>query len=212
MNHISDPYIRKVLKSVIFRMLTLKEFIKEAEYPIDMFMVDNFHKNLDDYISLEKLIKSYTKYQLYYQRYEGAMLIIKQDELINELKEMRIEQKEMRMEQHVQTEMLENMTTKLDVATDERAPRTESITKYERFILMKLNKKASPWDYCVIGRQRSSANQALKDKREMYKQLEVVIDLDYQTNAINLFNLIKQEIGKKQNLINDINESRRDLE
>jgi Protein of unknown function (DUF3627)/MSV199 domain len=51
------------------------------------------------------------------------------------------------------------------------------------------------WDYYVIRAQKNSATRAYKSR------LEVVIDIEYQPNAINLFNHIKESLRNERKVV-----------
>jgi hypothetical protein len=54
LNNINCPYIKKAFECVYNNVsgMTIKEFIKVSEFPIDNFMVDNFFNNLNDDIPI----------------------------------------------------------------------------------------------------------------------------------------------------------------
>lgn len=107
----------------------------------------------------------------------------------------------MKEEQEVQTEILDEVVNKLDKATDERAPRTKSITKQGQFLLVELNSPVSPWHYYVIRAQRGSVKQAYQKLVEKYPNCSIKLKIKYQPNAVNLFNLIREDIFKVKKLV-----------
>jgi phage anti-repressor protein len=167
------------------------------------------------YISLEKLIKTYMKYQLYQQRFKNQILEIANKEHREMIRELRSSNQslvvsnqnitntlqEMKEEQEVQTEALDEVVSRLDRATDERAPRTRSTATHGQFLLIELNTPASPWHFYVIRAQRAAARTARANMLRKYPNAIVKLKLDYQPNAVNLFNLIKEELKTQNHVI-----------
>ena len=54
LNSITNPYLKKVFEVPAnnVKMLSINEFIRLSEYPIDNFMVDRFFNNLNDDIPM----------------------------------------------------------------------------------------------------------------------------------------------------------------
>ncbi len=93
------------------------------------------------------------------------------------------------------------MVDKLDRATDERAPRPRLNSKHGRFMLIKLNSPVSPWHFYVIRAQRDSAAKSVSNILEKYTKATVLLKIEYQPNAVNLFNLIKEELRTQRKVI-----------
>jgi hypothetical protein len=151
--------------------------------------------------TLSELFDLYVNYQSEYKSKQLSIKDAKIDELLKSSKEQTALMKDIRTEQEEQTNMLDSMVDKLDKATDERAPRTRSIVKHGRFMLVKLNKKGHSWEYYVIRAQRTNATQSYKNIAEKFPGNEIILDIEYQPNAINLFNLIKEELRKNRAVI-----------
>jgi phage anti-repressor protein len=174
------------------------------------------------YISLETLIKIYAKYQYYQQKYQSYLLQqankelhIKLDTMINEFKESRIELKmvnskldavqEELKDAHedieINQEVLEEVRTKLDVATDDRVVKTKSITKRDKFVVLRTNDPASNWIYYAVRVQHASLKRTLKKLKNQYPNSTELIGIEYQPNGINFFNLVKEKLKKEQGKI-----------
>jgi phage anti-repressor protein len=167
------------------------------------------------YLALEKLIKIYAKYQYYQQIFKNQILEIADREHRECIKRLdksnfRLEESnkrleailtEMKQEQEVQTEVLDEVVDKLDKATDERAPRTRSASKQGQFLLIELNSQVSPWQYYVIRAQKGSIKQTYTKLIEKYPNCEIKLKINYQPNAVNLFNLIKEELRNVRKVI-----------
>jgi hypothetical protein len=101
----------------------------------------------------------------------------------------------------VQTEILEEVSYKLNVATEERAPRTQSKETHPRFILVELNDPSSPYDYYVIRTQKKNVKSAYNKLKAKHKNAKAKIIIKYQPNAVNLFNLIKEELRDNRKVV-----------
>lgn len=87
------------------------------------------------------------------------------------------------------------ISKQLIIAKDERAPKTKDCSKHNKFMLLKLNDPTQQWEFMAIRIQKKSEKDRLEDIKLKYPKLTIVIDSKkYQPNAINLFNLIKQEL------------------
>ena len=167
------------------------------------------------YMDLEEFYKLYGDYQMYF----GQNCISKLDALLSETKASREEHKvamtkseennkklltiltEMKGEQEAQTEILEEVSYKLNVATDERAPRTQSEETHPRFILVELNDPSSPYEYYVIRTQKKYVKSAYSKLKAKHKNAKAKIIIKYQPNAVNLFNLIKEELRDAKKVV-----------
>lgn len=108
---------------------------------------------------------------------------------------------EVKNEQEAQTEILEEVSYKLNVATDERAPRTQSEETHPRFILVELNDPGSPYEYYVIRTQKKYVKSAYSKLKAKHKNAKAKIIIKYQPNAVNLFNLIKEELRDAKKVV-----------
>jgi phage anti-repressor protein len=153
------------------------------------------------YLALEKLIKIYAKYQYYQQIFKNQILEIADREHRECIKRLENILTEMKQEQEVQTEVLDEVVIKLDKATDERAPRTRSASKQGQFLLIELNSPVSPWQYYVIRAQKGSIKQTYTKLVEKYPNCAIKLKINYQPNAVNLFNLIKEELRNVRKVI-----------
>lgn len=86
------------------------------------------------------------------------------------------------------------LTDKIDRATDERAPRANS---YGSFLLLQLNDPESYFQFYVIRAERKRAIKARDRIVSKHINATTAIEIDYQPNAMNLFTLIKEDLGKK---------------
>lgn len=134
----------------------------------------------DYFLALEILVKYYSKYQTTYQKRKCDILTI---------------------ENTLLTQNLIEMNAKLDVATDDRAPKTKDSEIRNKFYLLKLNNPACANHYYVIRAQVKNAKKALEKKKEAFPNLTIILEIKYQPNAINLFNLVKEAFRKLRSMI-----------
>ena len=177
----------------------------------------------DYFLTLEILMKTYMSYQVEFQKHASEMLQRQNNELImmnNELsrkldeiaensniliekQEELLEQfDEMKGENEIQGESIRKMSQKLGIATTERAVRTKNTRTHEKFILVELNDPQYEWKYSVIRAQKFTANKKLKSLKDVHSESKICIEIEYQPNSINLFNLIKEELKDKRKVIN----------
>jgi phage anti-repressor protein len=148
------------------------------------------------YIALEKLVKLYIQYQVLYKTHKITLLLKANDELHKKVDNLTNMLTGMQEEMSTQTNTLNTMVTKLD-----NIPKTSSTSTRGRFLLIKLNKVVSPWDYYVIRAQKVAAKRAYKDIHEKFPNAKIELRIDYQPNAVNLFNLVKEELRTRRRVI-----------
>ncbi len=139
------------------------------------------------YISLEQLIKTYSKYQLYCQINQTRILKIANTEL-----NRKVDKQSKQLSKLQST--LDIMNTKLDRATDERAPKTTNRTKHEEFVVLKLNDRNYTWQYYVIRCQAGSVTGRVASLRTDFPRMKKIIQITYQPNSKNLYNLMKENL------------------
>jgi hypothetical protein len=158
----------------------------------------------------ERLEKSHHELMAEFEKVNKMMsiqntLIERQTETIVSQSEIMTRQNEtledMKLDMKDQTEILDEMNEKLNTATDERAPKTKNPNKHGMFHLIQLNSPDSRWDYYVIRGQKLSVSNSLNTLKTKHPRYEIKLTIEYQPNAINLFNLIKEELRGKRRVI-----------
>jgi hypothetical protein len=96
---------------------------------------------------------------------------------------------------------LEEVEDKLDVATDDRVVTTQNPEMHGMFLLLELNNPDHPWSYYAIRRQRKTALVRLEEMRLAHPNLEVCLNIGYQPNTINLFNVVKEKLRNTRHVI-----------
>ena len=82
---------------------------------------------------------------------------------------------------------------KLGIAVEDRAPLPEDKRKQERFVLLKTN-DPDYWPYYTIRSQDSYATRKLKEKKEEFPKMKVLLDLKCNPNSKTLYNRIKEQL------------------
>jgi hypothetical protein len=100
-----------------------------------------------------------------------------------------------------QTKQLETVQSKLGIAVETRAPLPKSLSKTERFLLLKRSQKTNglqpEYQYYTIRAQETTAKQSLKTQGTMYN-IVVLLDLNCHPNSRTLYIRIKDELSKKK--------------
>jgi hypothetical protein len=106
-------------------------------------------------------------------------------------------------ERHDETmEVLNDVSYQLNTAVEERAPRTSDSTKHESFVLARLNNKGDPVvKYYAVRNQVSSIKTTLRRLKTKYPDMQVLVEIGYQPNSKNLFNLMKEYLMVKEKKI-----------
>lgn len=163
----------------------------------------------DYFLTLELLVKYYCEYQTAFEKRlnEFAKKLIKEKEntitVLNNKLDKIIRQNDVLLNRNdelkedvaVNQEILIEINTKFDIATDDRSPKTKSITKRDKFMIVKLNDPKSQWDYYAIRTQHASLKRTLKKLKIKYSKSKELITIPYQPNGINFFNLMKEKLG-----------------
>jgi hypothetical protein len=148
---------------------------------------DNGDRVREYMVQLDKLFNLYLEYQSMYKTNQLTIKDARIDELIENVK--------------IQTEMLtdmkedlEELNQKFDISSDERAVRTNDESKHAGFLILRLNNPLFPWAYYAVRAQRRSLNATLKKLRKKHSNMETLIEIPYQPNGINFFNLMREKL------------------
>ena len=191
------------------------------------------------YIFLEECIYYYNQYQLKFKDSTIKRIEKNTELLLQELREERLQAEkdrkhfdeyrraaeESRIQNHEELESMKEIlldtNEKLDRATDDRVPKSKSITKLEYLIIRKTNSKTEKYKYYIIKCQR----QAITERINAYSQYNIELlrieycpnagnlytrikerlkdNIDYSYSKLNLINITEKEFIKKVNEIND---------
>lgn len=150
------------------------------------------------YLELERLYFTYTKYTVMFRERQIKCKDTKIDLLIMQMSDIIKENKIQTHKIDIQTKNLErvlqlneDIAEKLDIATDERAPKSEDVKKHEMFILMQLNNRRYNYAYYVLCRQKESIQDGLDNILKRHPNASEALRIEYQPNSKNLFQLIK---------------------
>ncbi|CCV02164.1 hypothetical protein IIV25_146L [Invertebrate iridovirus 25] len=173
------------------------------------------------YIDLEKLLKVYTEYTLYFNHRESQRKITSLEKMMANMdltlqkqEEERQKDREimLRQEQYMRSlgisleevkdqneELLDDnkeVKRKLGIAVEDRAPLPEDESKRERFVLIKRN-DPEYYPYYTIRAQEGYTTRKLKFEKTNFPNLEVLLDFKCNPNSKTLFNRIKENLKTK---------------
>ncbi|ADO00378.1 hypothetical protein WIV_gp035 [Wiseana iridescent virus] len=174
------------------------------------------------YIDLEKLLKLYVEYTLYFNHRESQRKITNLEEMMAKMDldmKIREETRELEREKDRQymrslgisleevkdqnEELLDNnkglkknvkdIKRKLGIAVEDRAPLPVDEDKQERFVLLKRNDDQH-YQYYTVRAQYGYTERKIKTNRLLFPQLEILLDFTAHPNSKSLYNRIKVEL------------------
>jgi hypothetical protein len=173
------------------------------------------------YIDLEKLLKMYVEYTLYFNHRQSQIKITSLEESMAQLNLTIAKQEEDRKKdrQYMRSlgisleevkdqneELLDSnkglhkqnkkIQRKLGIAVEDRAPQPEDETKRERFVLLKRN-DSDYYPYYTIRAQDSYTTKKLKTEKNNFPDLVVLLDFKCSPNSKTLYNRIKENLKLK---------------
>jgi hypothetical protein len=99
------------------------------------------------------------------------------------------------------TEMLDEVQSTLNRVVDDRVVPTEQVAMHHRFVIVQLNNDDCMWEYKAIRAQRAAVQKAIEKIQVDHPRCEVVLNIEYQPNAMMFFNLMKEELRKRRRVI-----------
>jgi hypothetical protein len=192
------PITEAQLKSHPLHTLIMPRDLKK------LWLVVNTDKGdaIRDYvITLDDLTNLYLEYQNIYRANQLTIKDIKIDELMKDVKRVLAQNDEIKEDLEVNQEILTEINTKFDIATDDRAPKTKSITKRDRFVILKTNVAEHPRQYYAVRVQHTSLKRTLKKLKAQYPNCAELVSIAYQPNGVNFFNLMKEKLKKEERKI-----------
>ncbi|CCV02042.1 hypothetical protein IIV25_024L [Invertebrate iridovirus 25] len=171
----------------------------------------NGHTIRQYYIDLEKLLKMYTEYTLYFNHREASRKITDLTEMMTR---MDLEREEQRKEREKDRQFMRSMGIsleevkdqnkiliddnkevkhKLGIAVEDRAPLPGDKKKQERFVLIKRNDD-DYMPYYTIRAQNEYTERRIKTQRLLFPQLEILLDFKANPNSKTLYVRIKDKL------------------
>jgi hypothetical protein len=218
------PTIQEELQLVPSNVKHTKFLIMEPDdlkMAIMQLKTKNGHIIRQYYIDLEKLLKMYVEYTLYFNHRESQRKITDLEQMMADMRLERDEDRQimLRQEQYMRSlgisleevkdqneELLEgnkglkkqnkNIQRKLGIAVEDRAPQPEDESKRERFVLLKRN-DSDYYPYYTIRAQDSYTTKKLKTQRTLFPNLVVLLDFKCSPNSKTLYNRIKENLKLK---------------
>ncbi|ADO00415.1 hypothetical protein WIV_gp072 [Wiseana iridescent virus] len=181
----------------------------------------NGHTIRQYYIDLEKLLKLYTEYTLYFNHREATRKITDLEQTMR-----RLEESNQRQEKYMRSlgisleevkdqneELLDDnkglkknvkglrsevkdVKRKLGIAVEDRAPLPANEDKQERFVLIKRNDDQH-FQYYIIRAQNGYTTSRIKIQKVLFPHLEILLDFKANPNSKSLYNRIKEELKIK---------------
>jgi len=173
------------------------------------------------YIDLEKLLKLYVEYTLYFNHRESQRKISNLEQMMVDMNREREKDREIMLQQtqymrslgisleqvkDQNDELLDqnsdlkkrtkSIQRKLGIAVEDRAPLPEDSKKQERFVLFKRNDPNS-YPYSTIRAQSIYVAQRLRSQKFLYSKLEVLLDFKCNPNSKTLYVRIKDKLKAK---------------
>jgi hypothetical protein len=166
------------------------------------------------YIDLEKLLKLYVEYTLYFNHRESQRKITDLEQMMARmdlerqqdrqymrslgisLEEVKDQNEELLDETKGLKKQNKKIQHKLGIAVEDRAPQPEDESKRERFILIKRNDPDYP-AYYTIRAQDSYTERKLRKQRENFPNLVVLLDYKCSPNSKTLYTRIKENLKAK---------------
>jgi hypothetical protein len=173
------------------------------------------------YIDLEKLLKMYVEYTLYFNHRESQRKITSLEQMMAKMDLEREEDRKimLRQEQYMRSlgitleevkdqnddlkSDVQEVQRKLNIAVEDRAPLPLSLKKQERFILIKRN-DPDYMAYYTIRAQHEYTNRKIKSQLTLFPDLEILLDFKANPNSKTLYVRIKDKL-KAQGVMFDGN-------
>jgi hypothetical protein len=160
------------------------------------------------YIELEKLLKLYVEYTMYFNHRESQRKITSLEQQLTEMtqymRSLGISLEEVKDQNQ---ELLDKTTNlgrnnqeikrKLNIAVEDRAPLPEDEDKQERFVLLKRN-DTEHFQYYTIRAQHGYTERKIKTQKLLFPNLEILLDFKANPNSKTLYNRIKSNLKAKK--------------
>ena len=164
----------------------------------------NGHTIRQYYIDLEKLLKTYTEYTLYFNHREASRKITSLEQMMARMdlerekdrqfmRSVGITLEEVRDQNEVLICDNVDVKRKLGIAVEDRAPLPVDVKKQERFVLIKRNDPDYMAYYTIRG-QNEYTERRIKAQKVLFPQLVVLLDFKANSNSKTLFVRIKDKL------------------
>jgi FtsZ-binding cell division protein ZapB len=162
----------------------------------------NGHKIRQYYIDLAELLKMYVEYTLYFNHRESTRKIT---DLEQSMRFLGISLEEVKDQNNALQSDVGNIQRQLGLAVEDRVPLPVDEEKQERFVLLKRN-DPEYMPYHTIRGQSIYAERKIKVNRNLFPNLEILLDLKANPNSKTLYVRIKDKLKAKKVLFdgNDI--------
>jgi hypothetical protein len=214
------PTIKEELRLIPSNVKNSKFLIMEPDdlkMAIMQLKTKNGHKIRQYYIDLEKLLKMYVEYTLYFNHRQANRKISTLEQMMADLKlsnqrqeeymrSMGIQLDNVRDQNEVLLDQNEDLLSetkglkkqnnkihrKLGIAVEDRAPLPENKDKQDRFVVLKRNDPKHAPFYSIRGQ-----HQYVSRRTKQFANAKIILDFEANPNAFSLFIRIKEELIKK---------------
>lgn len=218
------PTIKREIASLPSNVQHSKFLIMEPDdikMAIMQLKTKNGHIIRQYYIDLEKLMKMYVEYTLYFNERESRREITNLQQMMEELKLDRKRQEIERAEDKESMKRQENyirslgvsledvkdqnneikiqnkeIKRRLSIAAEDRAPLPEQSSKQERFVLLKRNDPNHP-AYYTIRAQNAYTTNRIRAQELLFPGLEILLDFKCNPNSKTLYTRVKENLKKR---------------
>ena len=207
------PTIQQEIQALPSNVQNSKFLIMEPDdlkMAIMQLKTKNGHIIRQYYIDLEKLMKFYVEYTLYFNKRLAQHKLDKANDKITNLEQMMADmslqikkQSDVLYEVRDQNNLLIDQNddiqgelavvqNKLDTSLEDRCPKVLTKNKLEQFVLIKKNKQNDRYSYYVICGQQVYVTTRITALKRRYPKMIILLKLEYQPNTKNLFGRFKE--------------------
>ncbi|CCV01937.1 hypothetical protein IIV22A_093R [Invertebrate iridescent virus 22] len=208
------PTIQEELRLIPSNVKHTKFIIMEPDdlkMAIMQLKTKNGHIIRQYYIDLEKLLKMYTEYTLYFNHRESQRKITNLEQMMADMKlerkkdrqylrslgitleEVKDQNEELLDKNNELLDDNKKVKRKLGIAVEDRAPLPQDESKRERFVLIKRN-DPEYYLYYTIRAQEGYTQRKLKTEKLHFPNLEVLLDFKCNPNSKSLYTRIKENL------------------
>ncbi len=168
------------------------------------------------YLMLERLVITYSDYQVMYQANRNSILLVannelnrKVDNLVRMTEEIKNQNEELKVQNDeilnqneelkediaVSLEHIVKIEKKINIATDDLALRPDDKRSLNQLLIMKLNDPDCEWNYKIARVQKASVNKTIKSIKVAHKKAAQLMLLHYLPNGMTFCKVMKERMN-----------------
>jgi hypothetical protein len=163
------------------------------------------------YIDLEKLMKLYVEYTLYFNERKAQYKItdleqkmadmslkqeMQQEELKSYIRSLGVSLEDIKDQNKEIKNQNKEIKRRLSIAVEDRAPLPEQTGKQERFVLLKRNDPNHP-AYYTIRAQNAYTTNKIRAQQVLFPGLQILLDFKCNPNSKSLYVRVKENLKKR---------------